>query len=59
MNDSGSKLDQRVPALLMLALVAMPSWAHEQSGQAAGFVSGLLHPVSGLDHVLAMVAVGL
>jgi urease accessory protein len=25
----------------------------------AGFLAGLLHPVSGLDHVLAMVAVGL
>lgn len=40
-------------------LVALPAWAHEGGGQAAGFVSGLLHPVSGLDHVLAMVAVGL
>jgi urease accessory protein len=40
-------------------LVAMPAWAHEQAGQAAGFVAGMLHPVSGLDHVLAMVAVGL
>jgi urease accessory protein len=37
----------------------MPAWAHEQAGQAAGFVTGLLHPTSGLDHVLAMVAVGL
>ena len=36
-----------------------PVIAHEQQGQAAGFVTGLLHPVSGLDHVLAMVAVGL
>jgi urease accessory protein len=43
----------------MLALLALPAWAHEQSGQAAGFVSGLLHPLSGPDHVLAMVAVGL
>lgn len=34
-------------------------WAHVESGQAGGFASGLLHPVSGLDHVLAMVAVGL
>jgi urease accessory protein len=33
--------------------------AHAQAGAAAGFVSGLAHPVSGLDHVLAMVAVGL
>jgi len=59
MNDSGSKLAYRLPALLMLVLLAMPAWAHEQAGQAAGFVTGLLHPVSGLDHVLAMVAVGL
>jgi urease accessory protein len=27
--------------------------------EAAGFVSGLRHPVSGLDHVIAMIAVGL
>jgi urease accessory protein len=32
---------------------------HDESGAAAGLVAGLLHPVSGLDHVLAMVAVGL
>jgi len=40
-------------------LIAWPALAHEQQGQAAGFVTGLLHPTSGLDHVLAMVAVGL
>jgi urease accessory protein len=40
-------------------LLALPAWAHEQAGQAAGFLTGMLHPVSGLDHVLAMVAVGL
>jgi urease accessory protein len=40
-------------------VVAWPVIAHEQPGQAAGFVTGLLHPASGLDHVLAMVAVGL
>lgn len=42
-----------------ILLVALPAWAHEGGGQAAGFLSGMLHPVSGLDHVLAMVAVGL
>jgi len=42
-----------------LALLAAPAGAHVESGQAAGFLAGLLHPVSGLDHVLAMVAVGL
>lgn len=45
--------------LLAGATLAMPALAHVQQGQAAGFVAGLLHPVSGLDHVLAMVAVGL
>ena len=59
MKGSGSRVGRRLPALLMLVLLALPAWAHEQSGQAAGFVTGLLHPVSGLDHVLAMVAVGL
>jgi urease accessory protein len=44
---------------VVLSLAAMPVLAHVQQGQAAGFVTGLSHPVSGLDHVLAMVAVGL
>ena len=38
---------------------ALPAHAHVQPGQAAGLLAGLGHPVSGLDHVLAMVAVGL
>jgi len=33
--------------------------AHPVKGQAIGFLTGFLHPISGLDHVLAMVAVGL
>jgi urease accessory protein len=39
--------------------VSREALAHPQSGGAAGLLSGLSHPVSGLDHVLAMVAVGL
>jgi urease accessory protein len=35
------------------------SWAHVGSGEAGGFVTGLMHPISGMDHVLAMIAVGL
>jgi urease accessory protein len=34
-------------------------YAHTEVGQATGFLSGLEHPVSGLDHVVAMIAVGL
>ena len=33
--------------------------AHIQQGQAVSFLTGLGHPWSGLDHVLAMIAVGL
>jgi urease accessory protein len=33
--------------------------AHEATGVAGGFASGLLHPLAGPDHLVAMVAVGL
>ena len=36
-----------------------PAWAHASSSPGSGFVAGFLHPISGLDHVVAMVAVGL
>jgi urease accessory protein len=44
---------------LLLLLFATPASAHVLQGQAAGFLSGVRHPVSGLDHVLAMISVGL
>lgn len=41
-------------------LVPMVALAHTDSAATGtGFVSGLMHPVTGLDHVIAMVAVGL
>jgi urease accessory protein len=40
-------------------LLAPAAFAHLQGGAAAGLTSGLLHPLTGLDHVLAMLAVGL
>jgi urease accessory protein len=44
--------------LLVLAN-ASPAFAHVGQGQAKGFINGLRHPISGADHVLAMIAVGL
>jgi len=41
------------------ALVATPAHAHDGTGLAGGFIAGLLHPLEGLDHLLAMVSVGL
>lgn len=46
-------------ALLLVALCPGVAWGHNEGGEAAGLLSGLQHPVSGLDHVLAMIAVGL
>ena len=46
-------------AVLLLLSGAEPVLAHEQVGQAQGFLTGFRHPLSGLDHVLAMIAVGL
>jgi len=58
--------DQRIRTLhLYLACAAfcliMPTMAHAhvEQGQAAGFLTGFEHPWSGLDHILAMIAVGL
>ena len=48
-----------VGSVLLALLWPTRAMAHAQSGEAAGLLSGLRHPVSGLDHILAMVAVGL
>jgi urease accessory protein len=45
--------------LLWMVLCPAVALAHTRGGEALGFASGLWHPVSGLDHVLAMIAVGL
>jgi urease accessory protein len=47
-------------ALAALLLAASgPALAHEGGLAAGGFGTGFLHPLLGLDHVVAMVAVGL
>lgn len=46
-------------ALALWCFAAGPAFAHVGLGQAAGFAHGFFHPLSGLDHIIAMVAVGL
>jgi urease accessory protein len=55
------RLAKVVPALVAGSglLVAVPAWAHDGTGLAGGFASGFAHPLSGVDHMLAMVSVGL
>ena len=45
----------------IVAGLLLPSfaYAHVGVGEASGFMHGLTHPTSGLDHVCAMLAVGL
>jgi urease accessory protein len=50
-----------VPALALVATAATVSGAsaHTFGAQGAGFAQGFAHPFGGIDHLLAMVAVGL
>jgi len=57
--DDATLAATRAAAWSLGLLLALTAWAHTGQGQAAGFLTGLRHPISGLDHVLAMVAVGL
>lgn len=41
------------------ALIPTVAWAHVGVGSTSGFIHGLGHPFTGVDHILAMVAVGM
>lgn len=45
--------------LLILLATTLPAAAHTGHGDADGFAAGFLHPFTGVDHLLAMLAVGL
>jgi len=50
----------RLSSLVLATLLMLnPALAHTGIGETTGFVHGFSHPVGGIDHVLAMVAVGL
>jgi urease accessory protein len=44
---------------LLFTLMPLTAAAHTGTGNVGGLVSGMKHPVSGLDHIVAMVAVGI
>lgn len=46
-------------ALGTVMVASTPAWAHPEAGVPGGLLSGFLHPLSGLDHMVAMVSVGL
>jgi urease accessory protein len=61
MNSKLSRASALGGALIALVTwsLAGPALAHTGTGLPGGFVSGFLHPLSGFDHMLAMVSVGL
>lgn len=57
-----ASMGERGRALTLFCLMMAPAAALAHSGEgdlAGGFVSGFVHPILGLDHVIAMVAVGM
>jgi urease accessory protein len=46
-------------AAALLAASAAPAFAHLNPAEHGSFMAGVSHPLFGLDHILAMVAVGL
>ena len=50
---------QTIALIVLNMLFVSLAYAHESEGLAGGFINGFLHPANGLDHVVAMVAVGL
>jgi urease accessory protein len=46
-------------AAFVATAAAAPAFAHTGAGASHDLAHGFLHPLSGLDHILAMVAVGL
>jgi urease accessory protein len=50
---------RRLATLALVLLAPALAHAHTETGSSGGFISGLLHPLSGLDHIAAMVAVGI
>jgi urease accessory protein len=53
-----SKLIKSLPAAAMAVLTPIVAFAHTGVSETSGFVHGMGHPISGLDHILAMLMVG-
>ncbi|WP_210251704.1 HupE/UreJ family protein [Neorhizobium galegae] len=52
------KLSSKLLIALSFSAIASPALAHTGAGPADGLVAGLRHPLMGMDHLLAMLSVG-
>ena len=55
----GAGLRKPHAAGLFMLLCSAAAQAHTDVGVAGGLLTGFMHPLSGIDHLLAMVAVGI
>ncbi|OGB23230.1 MAG: urease accessory protein [Burkholderiales bacterium RIFCSPLOWO2_02_FULL_57_36] len=56
---SSTKSKIRAATLVTATLLTSPVFAHSGHHQAVDIVSGFMHPLLGIDHLLAMLAVGI
>jgi urease accessory protein len=59
MSNASTNSRIRAAALITGLLLSAPVLAHTGSEHAIGLVSGFMHPLTGFDHLLAMLAVGI
>ena len=52
-------LRSKLLALALSGALVSPALAHPGVAQVNSFASGIAHPLNGIDHILAMIAVGL
>ncbi|ARQ00734.1 HupE/UreJ family protein [Pseudorhodoplanes sinuspersici] len=50
---------KRIAIVAAVLMMTAPAFAHTGEGLTGGFTGGFMHPLLGLDHVAAMLAVGL
>lgn len=53
------RIAMRLILLAVLAMLPAEAMAHTGHGAAVGLSHGIMHPLGGLDHILAMVLVGI
>ncbi len=56
---ASAKSGTRAAMLATATLLASPAFAHDGSAHTGGLTAGLLHPLMGPDHILAMLAIGI
>ncbi|KAB2846535.1 MAG: HupE/UreJ family protein [Hyphomicrobiaceae bacterium] len=48
-----------VSTAIVTSIMASPALAHTGAGHTHGLLAGLMHPIGGADHLLAMLAIGI